>query len=49
MNLKQNNKKKVPNFGWHVKHQRHHWRIFISVDDEAHAFQTSPEIPDIFG
>lgn len=43
-NLQQN----VPNFGWHVEHQRHHWRIFISIDDEAHFFQASPEISGVF-
>lgn len=34
----------VPNFCWHVQHQRHNRGIFISVDDKAHLFQSSPEI-----
>lgn len=38
----------IPDLGWHVEHQRNHWGVFIPIDDEAHLFQTPPEIPGVF-
>lgn len=45
MGKKKKNLLDLPNFCWHVQHQRHNRGIFIAIDDKAHLFESSPEIP----
>lgn len=38
------NRRRLPNFGRHVEHQRHDGRVVVAVDDEAHFAEPPAEV-----
>lgn len=37
----------LPNFCWHIQHQRHNRGIFVSIDNKAHLLQPPSEISGV--